>query len=305
MYEFNLNHKIYFELTEKGKRRLSDPYFKASVHDAGNGLYETQMWTFCNLFGPGMDVPSCDTEVKTGVFFREEDVKCDKCSGQIEEIKLGDYVQVTAKGDPDNGKIFQVADIVNGIDGPGCFNRDKSWWYSFSAVRKLSQEELTKLLNPKDDQEFYRRLHNRFAEIEKHLDSHHQTLEALQFRNFCYDGLAAKIDENETRLEQLETVQKAQIDSKSGETYKIWGSSINRRLEQLGGIFERLEKLEANQKAQGFSGGFLDQGGQYVKLDAERKEALELAIDCLTIPYSSSERKRYKEILEKMLEEAA
>jgi hypothetical protein len=74
MKKFNLNDKVYFELTEKGKLRFSDPYFKASVHEAKNGLYETQLWVFCNLFGESLQMGFAH-EVKTGIYFEEKDLK--------------------------------------------------------------------------------------------------------------------------------------------------------------------------------------------------------------------------------------
>ena len=75
MKEINLNDDIYFELTEKGKLRFEDPYFKASIYEAENGRYRTQMWKFCGLFSNCFQYPSGNLDVKTGVYFQDKDLK--------------------------------------------------------------------------------------------------------------------------------------------------------------------------------------------------------------------------------------
>jgi hypothetical protein len=74
MKKINLNRNIYFELTPKGKERLKDSYFAACVHPAETGLYYTQMWVFCGLFGQDMRYPGMTKDVTTNVYFNEEDV---------------------------------------------------------------------------------------------------------------------------------------------------------------------------------------------------------------------------------------
>ena len=69
----NLNDNIYFKLTEKGKRRFADPYFKACVHEEGD-LYKTQLWVFCALFGPGIHMGFA-TEVETNIYFEKKDLE--------------------------------------------------------------------------------------------------------------------------------------------------------------------------------------------------------------------------------------
>ncbi|MCK9185083.1 MAG: hypothetical protein M0Q16_06890 [Candidatus Cloacimonetes bacterium] len=75
MYKFNLNHDIYFELTEQGKARLSDPYFAASVHyDQDKRLYRTQAWVFCNLFGESLQM-GFEHDIFMNVYFDKKDIE--------------------------------------------------------------------------------------------------------------------------------------------------------------------------------------------------------------------------------------
>lgn len=67
--KYNLNQYIYFKLTDKGKKRLKDPYFRACVGESNNDLYESQLWVFCGLFGGDMQYPSVSNDVETEVFF--------------------------------------------------------------------------------------------------------------------------------------------------------------------------------------------------------------------------------------------
>ena len=75
MKKFNLNHYIYFKLTEHGKLLLNtNEHLTVRVKYIGNDLYKMQAWEFCGIFGEEMQYPGVSKIIETTVYFDDSDL---------------------------------------------------------------------------------------------------------------------------------------------------------------------------------------------------------------------------------------
>lgn len=74
MKSFNMNHKVYVKLTDKGKEVLKNHYRGEFHKPDENGYYSFQFWVFMNIFGEYVYNGAKPVIEMNNLYFKEEDL---------------------------------------------------------------------------------------------------------------------------------------------------------------------------------------------------------------------------------------